>query len=78
MGMAQVSSVNLEVSEGQVIQKGDPIAFFLFGGSDIVTVFSPQANVSPTDFQQYVNDPYNFYGSTFVVCPTTPLAKKKN
>jgi len=68
MGMAQVSSVNLEVSEGQVIQKGDPIAHFLFGGSDIVTVLSPQANVSPTDFNQYVTKPYNFYGSTLVVC----------
>lgn len=75
--MAQVSSVNLEVSEGQVIQKGDPLAFFLFGGSDIVTVFGPQANVSPDDFQQYSNSPYNFYGSTFVVCPgTAPLARK--
>ncbi|KAK1758967.1 phosphatidylserine decarboxylase proenzyme 3-like protein 1 [Echria macrotheca] len=80
MGMAQVSSVNLEVSQGQVIKKGDPIAFFLFGGSDIVTVFGPQANVSPTDFQQYAVKPdqdqgYNFYGSTFVVCPTPPAAK---
>lgn len=43
VGMAQVSSVNLLVEEGQWIEKGDEISNFYFGGSDIVLVFEEKA-----------------------------------
>lgn len=41
IGMSQVSSVKLEdsVKVGMVVQKGDPLGYFLFGGSDIVMLF---------------------------------------
>ena len=39
--MSQVSSVKLEdsVKVGMVVQKGDPLGYFLFGGSEIVMLF---------------------------------------
>ncbi|OAP63756.1 hypothetical protein AYL99_02983 [Fonsecaea erecta] len=50
MGMAQVSSVNLSKGSkvGNVVQKGEEISWFEFGGSDLVLVFEAQAEV--TDF----------------------------
>ena len=39
IGMAYVSSVNLTPTVGANLQKGDEFGYFLFGGSDIVTVF---------------------------------------
>ena len=46
MGMAQVSSVVLTAEEGVTLTKGDEISYFQFGGSDIVTVFQRQNNVT--------------------------------
>lgn len=45
MGMAQVSSVNLEdnVKVGSVHKKGDPLGYFLFGGSDFIMLFQEKA-----------------------------------
>ncbi|MDT8899776.1 phosphatidylserine decarboxylase [Anaeroselena agilis] len=45
IGMSQVSSVNFEenVRVGAKVKKGDPLGYFLFGGSDIVMIFQPQA-----------------------------------
>ena len=42
VGMSQVSSVNFEkeVEKGRRVRKGDPLGYFLFGGSDIVMLFS--------------------------------------
>ena len=42
VGMCQVSSVNFEpeVVPGAVVKKGDPMGYFLFGGSDIVMMFT--------------------------------------
>ncbi len=42
VGMCQVSSVNFEPSvvPGARIKKGDPCGYFLFGGSDIIMIFS--------------------------------------
>lgn len=42
VGMCQVSSVNFEpaVRPGVHVNKGDPMGFFLFGGSDIIMIFS--------------------------------------
>jgi phosphatidylserine decarboxylase precursor len=39
IGMAQVSSVNLTPRVGATLAKGQDFGFFLFGGSDIVTLF---------------------------------------
>ncbi len=41
IGMSQVSSVNFEenVKPGAVVEKGDPLGYFLFGGSDIILLF---------------------------------------
>jgi len=42
IGMCQVSSVNFEetVKPGARVKKGDSLGYFLFGGSDIVMIFS--------------------------------------
>ena len=45
IGMGQVSSVNLEenVKKGLKVKKGDPLGYFLFGGSDFVMIFEEKA-----------------------------------
>ena len=45
IGMALVSSVNFEpaVKPGTAVKKGDPLGWFLFGGSDMVMIFQQQA-----------------------------------
>ncbi|KAI0642013.1 phosphatidylserine decarboxylase-domain-containing protein [Trametes meyenii] len=48
IGMAQVSSVVLSVKEGCEVKKGDEIAYFQLGGSDVVMVFQSCANVKFT------------------------------
>ena len=50
IGMSQVSSVNFEeiVKVGAKFKKGDPLGYFLFGGSDIVMLFQPQAGFELT------------------------------
>ncbi|KAI0639959.1 phosphatidylserine decarboxylase-domain-containing protein [Trametes polyzona] len=45
IGMPQVASVVLSVHAGQTIRKGQEIGFFQMGGSDIVMVFPPGAQV---------------------------------
>jgi hypothetical protein len=39
--MSQVSSVNFEdnIQVGAIVKKGDPLGYFLFGGSDFVILF---------------------------------------
>ena len=57
IGMAQVSSVTLTVKEGDVVEKGQEIGYFLFGGSDFVTVFQNRAQmqiVGTPNVQAYV------------------------
>ena len=54
VGMSQVSSVNLEpqVMVGARVEKGDPLGYFLFGGSDFVMIFQKRASfrlTAPTD-----------------------------
>ena len=50
VGMCQVSSVNFEdtVAVGASVKKGDPLGYFLFGGSDIIMIFSPEAGFELT------------------------------
>ena len=49
VGMCQVSSVNFEpeLKPGSVVKKGDPLGYFLFGGSDFVMVFESKVEVTP-------------------------------
>ncbi len=50
VGMGQVSSVNFEdsIQVGAEVKKGDPLGYFLFGGSDCVMLFEKQANFELT------------------------------
>ena len=50
VGMCQVSSVNFEESvvNGAEVKKGDPLGFFLFGGSDVIMIFSEDAGFNMT------------------------------
>ncbi|KAK1656841.1 phosphatidylserine decarboxylase-domain-containing protein, partial [Colletotrichum godetiae] len=50
IGMAMVSSVRLSVKVGDVVKKGDEIAGFAFGGSDVVCVFERRAGLRAEDF----------------------------
>jgi phosphatidylserine decarboxylase len=42
IGMAEVSSCEVVVSEGQHVEKGDPLGMFHFGGSSHCLIFGPQ------------------------------------
>jgi len=63
LGMAQGASVNFDPAgvPGAVVKTGDPLGWFLFGGSDIVMLFQPQAGFSltapknPDDPQSYAH-----------------------
>ena len=48
IGMAQISSIVLDVKEGDYLNKGDEFGRFLFGGSDIVILFSKNQDVHIT------------------------------
>jgi len=54
IGMSQVSSVNYEegLKVGDVVRKGDPLGYFLFGGSDFAIVFQKGVNV------EMINPPF--------------------
>ena len=47
IGLSQICSCNWEegLEVGSVVQKGDPMGYFLFGGSDIVMVFQDGVDV---------------------------------
>jgi len=44
IGMAQVSSVNMNATKGINLYKGQEFGYFLFGGSDIILLFQEKAN----------------------------------
>ncbi|KAI0363528.1 hypothetical protein BV20DRAFT_121520 [Pilatotrama ljubarskyi] len=48
IGMPQVASVVLSVKKGDVLRKGQEVGYFQMGGSDIVMVFQPGAQVQFT------------------------------
>ncbi|WP_286746930.1 phosphatidylserine decarboxylase [Roseivirga sp. UBA1976] len=79
IGMAQVSSVHMELQNGAIVHKGDEFGYFAFGGSDIIMVFErPQEalrfvkywdnrQVNATDAQKQVA-PFHFkYGQPSVI-----------
>jgi len=45
IGMAYVSSVNLTAEVGAELQKGEEFGYFMFGGSDIITVYQDRGVV---------------------------------
>lgn len=71
MGMAQVSSIKFSKAwvNGDIVQKGDEISYFQFGGSDVIVVFQEKAGIDINNFNRSPspNVPYTFYGSTLVV-----------
>ena len=48
IGMTQVSSVVVTAEVGVTVRKGEELAYFQFGGSDIVLLFEAKSNVSIT------------------------------
>jgi len=48
IGMCQVSSVILTAEVGVTVRKGEELAYFQFGGSDIILLFQAKSNVSFT------------------------------
>jgi phosphatidylserine decarboxylase len=46
VGMSLVSSVVLTAELGVTLRKGEELAYFQFGGSDIVLLFQSRSNVS--------------------------------
>lgn len=49
IGMSQICSCNFEenLKVGDVVHKGDPLGYFLFGGSDIVMIFEKDVEFTP-------------------------------
>ncbi|HET7452632.1 MAG TPA: phosphatidylserine decarboxylase [Thermoanaerobaculia bacterium] len=54
VGMAVISSVNLTPKVGDALRKGDPFGYFLFGGSDIVTLFQNRVVLDARVGQKYL------------------------
>ena len=48
VGMAMVSSVKLTVKVGSTVLKGGELAYFQFGGSDVVVLFQASCNMETT------------------------------
>lgn len=63
IGMAQVSSVNMIMTPGKVVPKGEEFGYFLFGGSDIILLF--QEGVDP---KLYTETEYLRYGNFVAHC----------
>ena len=61
IAMSQVSSCNWEdsVRAGAEVQKGDPMGYFLFGGSDIVMIFQEGVELELSSFEHILmGEPY--------------------
>ncbi|KAH6880634.1 phosphatidylserine decarboxylase-domain-containing protein [Thelonectria olida] len=69
IGMAQVSSVKLSVKKGDVLNKGDEISCFMFGGSDIICVFQGKAGLKVDDFVSSKGDTYSKVGTVLARAP---------
>ena len=58
IGITEVSSITLEVKQGDELKKGDPIGYFSFGGSTLCMVFQPGAIDHYTLGAPQVGDPH--------------------
>ncbi|GAN33551.1 MAG: hypothetical protein DYG83_09550 [Candidatus Brocadia sp. AMX2] len=52
VGLADISSINFVRKENDIVQKGDELGFFAYGGSAIVLLFEPNRLIDPI----YVNN----------------------
>ena len=53
VGMAEVSSCEITISEGDQLKKGDPLGMFHFGGSTHCLIFRPQVKITPHAFYRF-------------------------
>ncbi len=72
IGMAQVSSVHMELEAGQNVKKGDEFGYFAFGGSDIIMLFEAPSKaltfVTEMAGEQGAVKPFHFkYGEVSVI-----------
>jgi phosphatidylserine decarboxylase len=51
VGMAEVSSCQITVKEGDHVNKGDPLGMFHFGGSTHCLIFRPGVNLQFTEYE---------------------------
>ncbi len=62
IGMSQVCSCNLEqdLFVGKKVKKGDPLGYFMFGGSDIVVIFDSSVECVPLIQKEHLlmGEPY--------------------
>jgi phosphatidylserine decarboxylase len=68
IGMAQVSSCNINVEVGAELAKGEEFGFFLFGGSDIIVMFDQNCKVKIC----MKEDVHYNQGKTIAVAGDTP------
>lgn len=63
IGMSQICSCNFEenLKVGDEVHKGDPLGYFLFGGSDIVMLFEKDVEFTPL----FVNDKHILMGENY-------------
>ncbi|KOS20271.1 Phosphatidylserine decarboxylase proenzyme 3 [Escovopsis weberi] len=69
VGMTQVSSVRLRVKAGDVVEKGQEISYFQFGGSDIVCVFERRAGLRLDDFVTSAEGSFSKVNSVLAIAP---------
>ena len=65
IGMSQISSVNMNVTTGVQLQKGEEFGYFLFGGSDIIMLFQKDI-----DLQLDTEHKHHNYGSIIATANT--------
>ena len=63
IGMSQICSCNFEenLKVGDYVHKGDPLGYFLFGGSDIVMLFEEKVKFTPL----FENDKHILMGENY-------------
>ena len=70
IGMSQICSCNFEdsVKVGAKVKKGNPMGYFLFGGSDIVMLFQKGVNVDMLCPKNDSGDGYKhiFMGESYI------------
>ena len=63
VGMCQVSSVHMyDTLVGQTVAKGAEFGYFGFGGSDIIMLFEPNANLELLGYDVHKNAIHFLYG----------------
>ena len=63
VGMAEVSSCEVDVVEGQKVSKGEQLGMFHFGGSSCCLVFGPKARLEFVDLPPKGDEKWNSMGN---------------